>query len=158
MAPYLMWSEASSVLYELRWRKEISAELAAIALGRLSEADISPRRPKGLTDDAWRIVDRLGGAKTYDAEYLALAKLLRCRLLTTDAKLKTSGARVVGVIGPSELVEAMKGSRDQAAGGCQLRPFDLPTQDSELMPRLASLGRISVGPTLPTGQAGRSGD
>ena len=102
-APHLMWSEASSVLHELRWRKEISGELAKIALGRLSEADISPRRPKGLTDEAWRMADRLGWAKTYDAEYLALAKLLRCRLLTTDAKLKTFGARFVGVIGPTEL-------------------------------------------------------
>ena len=103
VAPYLMWSEATSVLHELRWRQEISAELAEIALQRLSEADISPRRPKGLTDEAWRIADRLGWAKTYDAEYLALARLLRCRLLTTDAKLKTAGMKVVGVIGPTEL-------------------------------------------------------
>ena len=103
VAPYLMWSEASSVLHELRWRKEISGELAAIAVRRLSEADISPRRPKGLRDEAWRIADRLGWAKTYDAEYLALARLLHCRLLTTDAKLKTAGTRVVGVIGPTEL-------------------------------------------------------
>ena len=103
MAPYLMWSEASSVLHELRWRKEISSELAATAVRRLSQADISPRRPKGLTDEAWRIADRLGWAKTYDAEYLALAWLLRCQLLTTDAKLKNAGTRVVGVIGPTEL-------------------------------------------------------
>jgi predicted nucleic acid-binding protein len=103
VAPYLMWSEASSVLHELRWRKEISDELTTKALRRLSEAEISPRRPKGLTDEAWRIADRLGWAKTYDAEYLALARLHRCRLLTTDAKLKTAGARVVQVIGPTEL-------------------------------------------------------
>ena len=98
-----MFSEATSVLHELRWRKEISAELAATALKRLSEAEISLRRPRGLTDEAWRIADRLGWAKTYDAEYLALARLLHCRLLTTDAKLKASGARLVGVIGPTEL-------------------------------------------------------
>ncbi len=103
IAPYLLWSEASSVLHELLWRKEISGELAATALRRLSVADIIPRRPKGLTDEAWRIADRLGWAKTYDAEYLALARLLHCRLLTTDAKLKRAGARVVGVIGPTEL-------------------------------------------------------
>ena len=65
VAPYLMWSEASSVLHELRWRKEISSELAATAVRRLSQADISPRRPKGLTDEAWRIADRLGWAKTW---------------------------------------------------------------------------------------------
>jgi len=56
-----------------------------------------------LSDEAWRIADRLGWAKTYDAEYLALSRLLKCRLLTTDAKLKASGSRVTNVIGPSEL-------------------------------------------------------
>lgn len=103
VAPYLMWSEATSVVHELRWRKEISADLAASALLRVSEADISPRRPKGLIAEAWRIADVLGWAKTYDAEYLALARLLRCRLLTTDARLKAAGVKVVGVIGPAEL-------------------------------------------------------
>lgn len=103
VAPHLMWSEASSVLHELRWRKEISTELAGIALERLATAEVSARRPKGLIEEAWRIADRLGWAKTYDAEYLALATLLRCRLLTTDAKLKAGGSGVVGVIGPAEL-------------------------------------------------------
>ena len=103
VAPHLMWSEASSVMHELRWRKEISGELAAIALNRLAAADISPRRPKGLIEEAWRIADRLGWAKTYDAEYLALARLLKCRLLTTDAKLRAAGSGLATIIGPSEL-------------------------------------------------------
>lgn len=103
VAPYLMWSEASSVLHELRWRKEISSELSSMALQKLMEADVSPRRPKRLTEEAWRIADRLGWAKTYDAEYLALARLLRCRLMTTDVKLKAAGGKLVGVIGPTEL-------------------------------------------------------
>lgn len=91
------------MLHELRWRKEISDELANIALERLATAEVSPRRPKGLIEEAWSIADRLGWAKTYDAEYLALASLLRCRLLTTDAKLKAGGSGVVGVVGPAEL-------------------------------------------------------
>jgi len=103
VAPHLMWSEASSVLHELKWRKEISEELAEIALQRLANAAISARRPKALTAEAWSIADRLGWAKTYDAEYLALARLLRCPLLTTDAKLKAVGTRVAQVIGPTEL-------------------------------------------------------
>jgi predicted nucleic acid-binding protein len=103
VAPYLMWSEATSVLHELRWRKEISNQLANIAVERLATADVSRRRPKGLTAEAWRIADQLGWAKTYDAEYLALARLLRCRLLTTDAKLKASGSRFINVIGPADL-------------------------------------------------------
>lgn len=103
VAPHLMWSEASSVLHELRWRKEISGELATIALERLRVADVRPRRPKGLREEAWRIADRLGWAKTYDAEYLALAQLLSCRLLTSDAKLKAGGSGLVHIIGPSDL-------------------------------------------------------
>lgn len=103
VAPHLMWSEASSVMHELRWRKEISDQLATIGLERLAAAEVSPRRPKGLIEEAWRIADRLGWAKTYDAEYLALARLLKCRLLTTDAKLKASGSGLADVIGPAEL-------------------------------------------------------
>jgi predicted nucleic acid-binding protein len=103
VAPHLMWSEASSVLHELRWRKEISGELATIALDRLGAAEVSPRRPKGLIEEAWRVADRLGWAKTYDAEYLALARLLKCRLLTTDLKVKAAGSGLVNVIGPADL-------------------------------------------------------
>jgi predicted nucleic acid-binding protein len=98
-----MWSEASSVLHELRWRREISDELATVALDRLTSAHVSPRRPKGLIEEAWRIASRLGWAKTYDAEYLALARLLKCRLLTIDAKLKAASSGLVNVIGPAEL-------------------------------------------------------
>jgi len=103
VAPHLMWSEVSSVLHELKWRKEISSDLATIALERLAAAHVSARRPKGLTAEAWRIADRFGWAKTYDAEYLALARLLRCRLLTTDAKLKRAAATMVNVVGPTDL-------------------------------------------------------
>jgi predicted nucleic acid-binding protein len=103
VAPYLMWSEASSVLHELKWRNQISRELAEIAVHRLAVADVSGRRPKGLTAEAWRIADQLGWARTYDAEYVALARLLRCRLLTTDAKLKAAASRLLPVIGPADL-------------------------------------------------------
>ena len=103
VAPYLMWSEASSVLHELKWRKEISTQLAEIALERLATADVSGRRPKGLIAEAWRIADQFGWAKTYDAEYLALARLLKCRFVTTDAKLKAAASRLLKVIGPADL-------------------------------------------------------
>jgi len=41
-APALLWSEVSSVLHEMRWRREISAPLADIAFGRLLAAPLSP--------------------------------------------------------------------------------------------------------------------
>ena len=52
VAPHLMWSEASSVIHELRWRKEISGELAAIGLDRLAAAQVCPPRTKGLIEKA----------------------------------------------------------------------------------------------------------
>ena len=103
MAPPLMWSEVTSVLHEMRWRREISGELAQIALERLQAAPITARRPQKLQPEAWAVADRLGWAKTYDAEYLALARLLRCRLLTIDARLKRSGGKLAEIIGPAEL-------------------------------------------------------
>lgn len=80
-----MWSEASSILHELRWRKEISEELATIALDRLSGAPVSPRRPEGLINEAWLIADRLGWAQTYDAEYLDLETYKRQVLIPTSS-------------------------------------------------------------------------
>ena len=103
VAPHLMWSEASSVLHELRWRKEISPELATIAVDRLAAAPVQARRHKTLTSEAWRVADRLGWAKTYDAEYVALAQLLKCRLLTTDAKLRSGAGGLIAIIGPTDL-------------------------------------------------------
>jgi predicted nucleic acid-binding protein len=102
-APPLLWSEATSVLHEMRWRRAISAELAEIARDRLSRAPIRRQQPKRLHREAWRIAGELGWAKTYDAEYVALASILRGRLLTIDARLAATASRLVDVIGPTEL-------------------------------------------------------
>jgi predicted nucleic acid-binding protein len=102
-APPLFWSEVSSALHEMRWRKEISAALADIAFGRLLAAPVSQRSPKGLRREAWRVSEELGWMKTYDAEYVALARLLRSRLLTVDARLRRGAGHVVEIIGPGEV-------------------------------------------------------
>jgi predicted nucleic acid-binding protein len=103
VAPGLLWSEGLSVLHELGWRGTISRALARDALGRFVSAPIATRRPPRLPEEAWRVADELGWAKTYDAEYLALARLLRCRLLTLDARLRRRAASVVEIVGPTEL-------------------------------------------------------
>ena len=87
IAPALMWSESASVLHEMQWRRAISAELASAALGSLRSGPIKLRGPARLLASAWEVASRLGWAKTYDAEYVALAKLSNCPLLTVDAKL-----------------------------------------------------------------------
>jgi predicted nucleic acid-binding protein len=102
-APALLWSEASSALHEMRWRKEISAGLADIAFERLLAAPVSPRSPKRLRREAWRVAEELGWMKTYDAEYVALARTARCRLFTLDARLRRGAGHVVPIIGPGDL-------------------------------------------------------
>ncbi len=47
------------------------------------------------------MADALGWAKTYDAEYLALAALLRCRLVTVDEALIRGTTHLGYVIRPS---------------------------------------------------------
>jgi predicted nucleic acid-binding protein len=103
VAPALMWSEARSTLHELLWRGEISAEDARTARVQLESSPVRRRTHKRLGDEAWRIADDLGWAKTYDAEYVALAALLGCQLVTLDARLHRSCARLGLVIAPGEL-------------------------------------------------------
>ncbi len=103
IAPALMWSEARSALHELLWRSEISADDAHAARSRLERCPVQPRRHRALGEHAWQIADRFGWAKTYDAEYVALAQLLGCRLVTLDARLRRSAEGLGFVISPSEL-------------------------------------------------------
>ena len=103
VAPALLWSEVRSSLHERAWRDELRAEIAHQALERLEAAPIAPRTHPRLGREAWRLADELGWARTYAAEYVALARLLNCRLVTLDAALRRTVARVVQVIGPSEL-------------------------------------------------------
>ena len=100
VAPPLLWSEVSSVLHEMQWRSTITAELAGIANDRLDGSKIRARRPRRLRAEAWSIADHLGWAKTYDAEYVALASLLGCRLMTIDARLQQRAGHLVDIIGP----------------------------------------------------------
>ena len=103
IAPALFWSEVSSVLHEMRWRKEISTGLADIAFKRLLAAPVSPRSSKRLRREAWGVAEELGWMKTYDAEYVALARTTRCRLFTVDARLRRGAGHVVPIIGPGDL-------------------------------------------------------
>jgi predicted nucleic acid-binding protein len=52
---------------------------------------------------AWRLAEEFGWGRTYDAEYVALAKLLDCRLVTLDARLQRGTDRLGFVVTPAEL-------------------------------------------------------
>jgi predicted nucleic acid-binding protein len=87
VAPQLLLVEASSVLHEMAWRDEITRERAQTVRDRVLAAPISIRSPAKLVKSAWDLADEMGWAKTYDAQYVALARLLDCKLVTLDERL-----------------------------------------------------------------------
>ena len=105
IAPPLLWSEAPSVLHEMAFRGDISNALAELGLQRFlgGKLGITERRPENLASAAWQIAEDFGWAKTYDAEYVALAKGLDCRLVTLDGRLRRGTNRLGFVVTPAEL-------------------------------------------------------
>jgi predicted nucleic acid-binding protein len=91
-------SEATSTLRQLAWRGDIEDRHAATALGRLATAPIELEPLGSLGREAYELAGRPGWAKTYDAEYLALAERLGCPILTTDARLARRAERLVGLV------------------------------------------------------------
>ena len=107
VAPELLWFEAVSAVRETAWRGTISREQGREAFEYVLTAPIRSRRPADLQERAWEIAERLGWAKTYDAVYCALAEILRCDLVTTDARLRSAGTRLGYVFTPREAAERL---------------------------------------------------
>ncbi|MCA1694893.1 MAG: type II toxin-antitoxin system VapC family toxin [Actinobacteria bacterium] len=103
-APALLWSEVTSVLNEMRWRGEVSAALADAAFERLISSPIDRHAGDELYRGARMIGRKLGWAKTYDAEYVALARRLDVRLLSRDERLRRGASRLVTVVGPDDVL------------------------------------------------------
>lgn len=101
-APPLLLSETTSALHEAQWRGELTAPTARAAMEQLAVAPITIRALSAVSE-AWQVADELGWAKTYDAEYVALARGLSCRLVTLDERLRRGVRGLIDVIGPAEL-------------------------------------------------------
>ncbi len=105
VAPPLMWSEARSALHEAVWRGEMSRELGARSLEALETVPVKARTHRRLGPRSVEVADRFGWAKTYDAEYLALAELLSCRVMTTDGRLYRRTRHLGFVVTPQDVLE-----------------------------------------------------
>lgn len=102
-APALMPSEVTSTLRELVWRGDAPDDAASTALATLGTLPITHDSPGALAIEATAVAARLGWAKTYDAEYVALARRLDCPLLTLDARLQRGVGGLIEVLTPLDL-------------------------------------------------------
>ncbi len=103
-APALLWSEVTSVLSEMRWRGELSVALADAAFDRLISSPIERHAGGDLYRGAREVGRQLGWAKTYDAEYVALAQRLDVNLLSRDERLRRAASRLVTVVAPDDVL------------------------------------------------------
>lgn len=94
VAPPLLWPEVRSALHAARWRGLLTEEDASQALRSLQSRIFSERRHPRLGEEAWAIADSLGWSKTYDAEYLALARLLQTPIATFDQRVAGAAERL----------------------------------------------------------------
>jgi predicted nucleic acid-binding protein len=103
VAPHLLVVEASSVLHEMVWRKEIAPARGKAMLSRVTASPVELLAPDGLAEAAWDVASEFGWAKTYDAHYVALASLLDCRLVTLDERLLRGVARLGIAVRPRDV-------------------------------------------------------
>ena len=103
-APALLWSEVTSVLNEMRWRGELSVALADATFDRLMSSPIERHAGDEVYRDARDVGRQLGWAKTYDAEYVALAKRHAVRLVSRDDRLRRGASRLITVVAPDDVL------------------------------------------------------
>lgn len=82
------------MLHVALWRGLIEREVAQRSLEHLSSGAVKERHHARLGAESWRIADELNWAKTYDAEYLALATLLGAPVATFDRRLRRAAEHV----------------------------------------------------------------
>jgi predicted nucleic acid-binding protein len=104
LAPTLLRSQTLSALHEAVHRGELTEDVARERLARIQSLPIRLLGDAVLRRNAWQIADRLGWAKTYDAEYVALTRLQADALVTLDAEL---AHRVEGIV-PTATIEALR--------------------------------------------------
>ena len=103
VTPFLGRSEAMAVLHEKARRREIAPDIAREKLAALITAPVALKTLQE-PERAWRVADQLGWAKTYDAEYVALAQEVGGGLATLDRSLMRRVGGLVNLVDVSDLV------------------------------------------------------
>ncbi|HEX6511464.1 MAG TPA: type II toxin-antitoxin system VapC family toxin [Chloroflexota bacterium] len=104
-APDFLWWEVNSVLHEQSWRGKLSPARASAAIERFHRQAIDRiAATREFLLAARDVARRLGWAKVYDANYVAAAlQITGSRLVTYDERLRRGAARLIDIIGPSEI-------------------------------------------------------
>jgi hypothetical protein len=93
VAPPLSWPDALPPA-PLDVEGLISRKAGEGPLSILESAPVRERRRRRLGRETWWIVDELGWAKKYDAEYLALASLLDTKVATLVRRFRRAAERL----------------------------------------------------------------
>ena len=102
-APTLWRSQTLSAVYEAVRRGELTDGAAREQLAYINGLKIRLLGDAMLRRRAWVVAEQLGMATTYDAEYIALAQLQKCTLVSTDKALLER----VGDLVPTATVDAL---------------------------------------------------
>ena len=97
IAPPIMASEVTSSLSEMVYRGEIPADSARLAVTWMTSLPIRLHQPNGFFPGAWDLAQQLGWAKSYDAEYVALALMTGSPLITLDERLRRGVGHLVSM-------------------------------------------------------------
>ncbi len=103
-APTLWRSETLSALYEEVRRGELTADAAREQLAYIGRLKIRLLGDAVLRRRAWEVAEQLDLATTYEAEYVALAQLQKCTLVSTDNRW----LKRVGDLVPTATVDALE--------------------------------------------------
>jgi predicted nucleic acid-binding protein len=103
-APTLWRSEVLSATYEAVRRGELSDEVARERLGYVNALKIRLLGDAVLRRRAWELALELDLPTTYRAEYVALAQLQKCILVSTDEGF----LKRVGDLVPTATVDALR--------------------------------------------------
>jgi predicted nucleic acid-binding protein len=103
-APTLWRSETLSKMYEAVRRGELTRDVARERLAYINGLKIRLLGDAVLRRRAWEVAERLDLDATYAAEYVALAQLQKCTLVSLDERFLQRVADLV----PTATVDALR--------------------------------------------------